>query len=243
MTLLVENIRTRIGATPVHKGVSVAVAEGEIVSILGSNGAGKTSFLRAVMGLLPLESGSMFLDKAEITLLPAHRRNQLGLAYVPEGRRIFASMTVRENLELGAYGLAPSQTELGLLLEQMYLRFPILREKKAFHGSTLSGGQQQMLAIGRALMSKPRLLLLDEPSLGLAPQMVLAVRDIILELGRLKQMSILLVEQNAGLALSVADRLYLMARGQIVEQGTSAELGNSETIRSLYLGDSESLKL
>ena len=237
--LRVEDMHTRIGATPVHNGISVTVGDGEIVAILGSNGAGKTSFLRAVIGLLPLASGSITFDGTKLSTLPPHRRNELGLAYVPEGRRIFASMTVRENLEIGAYGRAPSPADLSASVEEMFQRFPVLREKADADGATLSGGQQQMLAIGRSLMSKPRLLLLDEPSLGLAPQLVAGVRDAIRELGRQKQMSILLVEQNAGLALSVADRIYLMARGRIVEEGTPAELGSGETLRSLYLGHTE----
>ncbi len=237
--LRVENLRTRIGATPVHNGVSIAVEPGEVVAILGSNGAGKTSLLRAIIGLLPIASGSINLQGKEISGVPAHRRNEIGLAYVPEGRRIFASMTVRENLEIGAYGRAPNPADLAASVQEAFDRFPILREKADADGATLSGGQQQMLAIGRSLMSKPRLLLLDEPSLGLAPQMVATVRDTIRELGRQKQMSILLVEQNAGLALSVADRVYLMARGQIVDHGTPEELGSKDSLRSLYLGHAE----
>jgi branched-chain amino acid transport system ATP-binding protein len=234
--LSIENIHTRIGATPIHRGVSIQVDSGEVVAILGSNGAGKTSLLRATIGLLALASGKIMLDGDDISRLPAHLRNRRGLAYAPEGRRIFGSMTVRENLELGAYGLNPSPAAMNAAVESMYGRFPILREKATAPGSTLSGGQQQMLAIGRALMSRPRLLLLDEPSLGLAPQMVRGVHDTIRMVQREEEAAVLLVEQNAGLALAVADRVYLMARGQIVAHGTPSQLAEGDALHTLYLG-------
>ena len=237
--LSIDSIETRIGASPVHRGVSVDVANGEVVAILGSNGAGKTSLLRAVMGLLPLRAGRITLGGRDISKLPPHERNRRGLGYVPEGRRIFGSMTVRENLELGAYGADPSPTGMLASTREMFRRFPILEEKATAAGSVLSGGQQQMLAIARALMSNPKLLLLDEPSLGLAPQMVLAVRDTIRTLQREQSLSVLLVEQNAGLALSVADRVYLMARGTIVDVGTPDRLAESPALRALYLGHDE----
>ncbi len=237
--LSIDAIETRIGASPVHRGVSVDVGDGEVVAILGSNGAGKTSLLRAVMGLLPLRGGRIVLAGSDIGTLPPHERNRRGLGYVPEGRRIFGSMTVRENLELGAYGVDPAPAEMAASTSAMFARFPILEEKAAAAGSTLSGGQQQMLAIARALMSKPKLLLLDEPSLGLAPQMVLAVRDTIRTLQREHGLSVLLVEQNAGLALSVADRVYLMARGAIVDVGTPDRLAESPELRALYLGHAD----
>lgn len=237
--LSIENIHTRIGASPIHRGVTLEVRPGEVVAILGSNGAGKTTLLRAVMGLLPLVSGRIALDGADISGLAPHVRNARGLAFSPEGRRIFGPMTVRENLELGAYGINPNAGELASRVEEMFEQFPILREKAHADGSTLSGGQQQMLAIGRALMSRPRFLLLDEPSLGLAPQMVKAVHDTVRAVRDRGATSVLLVEQNAGLALSVADRLYLMARGEIVAQGTPAELAGSDALKAVYLGQAE----
>jgi branched-chain amino acid transport system ATP-binding protein len=235
MMLSIHNIHTRIGASPVHNDVSIKIRQGEVVVILGSNGAGKTSLLRATMGLLPLTSGKIVLDGEDITSLAAHRRNCKGLGYVPEGRRIFGPMTVRENLEIGAYGINPTRAQIEAGIESNYQRFPVLKEKADAGGGTLSGGQQQMLAIGRALMSSPKLLLLDEPSLGLAPQMVRVVHDTIHMLKR-EGMSVLLVEQNAGLALAVADRVYLMARGVIVAEGTPDELAGSDILTALYLG-------
>lgn len=237
MTLLVNSIRTRIGATPIHQGVSIAVAERETVAILGSNGAGKTSMLRAIMGLLPLSDGSIWLFGTDISRKAPHARNILGLGYVPEGRRVFAPMTVRENLELGAYGRALTGHALQASAEELYERFPVLRKKADALAGSLSGGEQQMLAIARAMMSQPRLLLLDEPSLGLAPQIVVSVRDVIRDLAEKTDTAVLLVEQNAGLALSVADRVYLMARGSIVDEGTPAQLQEGEALRTLYLGD------
>jgi len=237
--LSIKTIHTRIGASPIHRGVSIEVGPGEVVAILGSNGAGKTSLLRAVMGLLPLTSGAIGLDGQDISRLAPHARNLRGLAYAPEGRRIFGAMTVRENLELGAYGVDLSPAKMQGAIDKMYAKFPVLRERADADGSTLSGGQQQMLAIGRALMSSPRFLLLDEPSLGLAPQMVRVVHDTIHRLRQEQETAVLLVEQNAGLALSVADRVYLMTRGEIVAEGTPAELAGSESLRELYLGHVE----
>lgn len=237
--LSIENIHTRIGASLIHRGVSIEVGPGEVIAILGSNGAGKTSLLRAIVGLLPLASGRITLDGQDISKLPPHARNMRGLAFAPEGRRIFGAMTVRENLELGAYGVNLPPAKMQESIEKMYTKFPVLCEKADADGSTLSGGQQQMLAIGRALMSSPRFLLLDEPSLGLAPQMVRAVHDTIQLLRKDRQTAVLLVEQNAGLALSVADRVYLMTRGEIVAQGSPAELAGSDALRVLYLGHAE----
>lgn len=239
MALLVDDIHTRIGVTPVHRGVSITVAERETVAVLGSNGAGKTSLLRAIMGLLPLAVGSIVLLGSDISRASPHARNILGLGYVPEGRRVFATMTVKENLELGAYGRAPDISDMEDSIEEMFVQFPILREKSGAPAESLSGGQQQMLAIARALMSRPRVLLLDEPSLGLAPQIVLAVRDTIRHLAQKTQTAVLLVEQNSGLALSVADRVYLMSRGTIIDEGTPAHVERGDALRSLYLGDAE----
>jgi len=234
--LAVDDIHTRIAASPIHRGISIEVHQGEVVAILGSNGAGKTSLLRAIVGLLPLASGRISLGGEDISRMAPHERNVRGLGYAPEGRRIFGPMTVRENLELGSYGVNLKGLAMEQAVERMFSLFPILREKASDDGGTLSGGQQQMLAIGRALMSSPGFLLLDEPSLGLAPQMVRAVHDTIQRLREDKRTSVLLVEQNAGLALAVADRVYLMARGEIVAHGTCAELAGSDTLRALYLG-------
>lgn len=237
--LEVDHIRTRIGVTPVHHDVSVNVRRGEVVAILGSNGAGKTSLLRAAMGLLPLASGEIRFGGSPFGTAKPHARNRAGVAYVPEGRRIFGPMTVRENLEIGCYGMALSATETAARVADMFQRYPVLEEKAGAHGSTLSGGQQQMLAIARALMSRPQLLLLDEPSLGLAPKMVRGVHDTIHSLREEHEMSVLLVEQNAGLAMAVADRVYLMANGEIVSEGTPDELEGSDEVLALYLGHSE----
>lgn len=237
--LSIDNIHTRIGASPIHRGVSIEVGPGEVVAILGSNGAGKTSLLRAIVGLLPLASGRIALDGQDISKLAPHARNTRGLAFAPEGRRIFGAMSVRENLELGAYGVNLPPAKMQESLDRMYEKFPVLGEKADADGSTLSGGQQQMLAIGRALMSSPRFLLLDEPSLGLAPRMVRTVHDTIQLLRQARQTAVLLVEQNAGLALSVADRVFLMTRGEIVAQGSPSELAGSDALRVLYLGQAE----
>ncbi len=238
--LRIESIWTRIGATPVHRDVSVRVGHGEIVAILGSNGAGKTSLLRATMGLLPISAGEIAFDGVRLGSAKPHSRNRAGIGYVPEGRRIFGPMTVRENLEIGCYGAALSAADTAARVAEMYSRYPVLQQKADDPGGTLSGGQQQMLAIARALMSKPRLLLLDEPSLGLAPQMVRGVHDTIRSLKQDQEISVLLVEQNAGLALAVADRVYLMSGGEIVSEGTPEELEGSDDVLALYLGHGES---
>jgi branched-chain amino acid transport system ATP-binding protein len=237
--LRIDDIHTRIGASPIHRGVSLELKPGEVVAILGSNGAGKTSLLRAVMGLLPVASGRILLDDRDISRMQPHQRNILGLAFAPEGRRIFGVMSVRENLELGAYGVNLPPAGMHEAIERMYGLYPVLRDKALADGSTLSGGQQQMLAIARALMSSPRFLLLDEPSLGLAPQMVRGVHDTVQLLRRDQRTAVLLVEQNAGLALSVADRVYLMRRGEIVAHGTPRQLADSDVLGALYLGDAE----
>jgi branched-chain amino acid transport system ATP-binding protein len=233
--LSIENIHTRIGASPVHRGVSIEIGAGEVVAILGSNGAGKTSLLRATIGLLPLVSGRIMFDGQDLSRLPPHVRNRRGLAYAPEGRRIFGPMTVRENLELGAYGLNPSKAELDAGVQAMYGRFAILKEKAADAGSTLSGGQQQMLAIGRALMSRPRLLLLDEPSLGLAPSIVLDMFNVIREI-HADGMAILLVEQNITMAMEAAQRAAIIEEGRIAAMGTPQELLARPELRRVYLG-------
>jgi branched-chain amino acid transport system ATP-binding protein len=224
----VEGIHTYYGESHVLHGVSLRVAAGEAVALLGRNGAGKTTLIRSVMGFTPPREGRVLLEGEPIERWPAHRIARRGLALVPQGRRIFAPLTVKENLLLGA------RAE-GWTLERVLALFPRLRERAAQTGGTLSGGEQQMLAIGRALLTNGRVLLLDEPSEGLAP---LVVREIGRTLVRLKaeRLSILLVEQNYHLALRIADRVYVMSKGQIVYEGTPAALQDNEEVKRRYLG-------
>lgn len=236
--LEIRGLETRIGATPVHHGVDVTVGAGEAVTVLGSNGAGKTTLLRAVMGLLRPTRGAILVDGVDITAARVHERAGLGIAYVPEGRRIFADLTVRENLGVGGHARRRSAADEDRRVAEIFAVFPALADKARQLGGELSGGQQQMLAIGRALMADPRVLLLDEPSLGLAPMLVADVRDVLLDIRRRSGTAILIVEQNAGLAFAVAERAYLMARGEIVASGSASELEGSDLVRELYLGAS-----
>lgn len=226
--LQVEGIHTYYGDSHVLHGVSLRVAAGEAVALLGRNGAGKTTLIRSIMGFTPPREGRILLEGEPIERWPAHRIARRGLALVPQGRRIFAPLTVRENLLLGARGD-------GWTLARVLDLFPRLRERAGQAGGTLSGGEQQMLAVGRALLTNGRVLLLDEPSEGLAP---LIVREIGRILARLKEerLSILLVEQNYHLALRIADRVYVMSKGQIVYEGTPATLGTNEEVKRRYLG-------
>lgn len=226
--LEVEGIHTYYGESHILHGVSLRVEVGEAVALLGRNGAGKTTLIRSVAGFTPPRAGRVCLDGEAIEAWPAHRIARRGLALVPQGRRIFAPLTVRENLLLGARGHAWT-------LERVYDLFPRLRERAEQWGGTLSGGEQQMLAIGRALMSNPGLLLLDEPTEGLAPLLVLEVGRVIKALKR-EGLSILLVEQNLPLALSVADRTHILSRGQIVHSARPQELLANEEVKSRYLG-------
>jgi len=233
MLLQVDNINVYYGAIHAIKGISFHVDEGEIVTLIGANGAGKTTTLNTVSGLLRSKTGDIkFLDKS-ITHIPAHAVVTEGLALVPEGRRIFLQMTVEENLEMGAF--SRGKGEIAAALEQVYALFPRLQERRRQIGGTLSGGEQQMLAMGRALMSKPKLMMLDEPSMGLAPILVEQVFDIIRSLHRAGT-TILLVEQNAQMALSIADRAYVLENGQISLSGTGKELSQSEKVQKAYLG-------
>jgi branched-chain amino acid transport system ATP-binding protein len=224
----VSGIHTYYGDSHVLHGVSLRVEPGEAVALLGRNGAGKTTVIRSIVGFTPPRQGRVVLDGEAVQGWPAHRIARRGIALVPQGRRIFAPLTVRENLDLGA-------RSSGWTLERVFELFPRLRERQAQSGGTLSGGEQQMLAIARALLTNGRLLLLDEPSEGLAP---LIVREIGRVLGALKseRLSILLVEQNYHLALRVADRVYVMSKGQIVYEGTPVALGADEDIKRRYLG-------
>ena len=232
--LSVQNIDVYYGAIHALKGISIDVTEGEIVTLIGANGAGKSTTLRTISGLLKPKSGKIIYEGKEIAGLPAQQIVGLGLSQVPEGRWIFANMTVMENLELGAY-LRKDKENLAGDLKNVFAKFPRLEERKAQVAGTLSGGEQQMLAMGRALMSRPRLLLLDEPSMGLAPLLVKEIFAIIKEINE-GGTTILLVEQNANMALSIADRAYVLETGRIILSGSAKELAASEEVRKAYLG-------
>ena len=231
--LKVDNINVYYGAIHAIKGISFEVYEGEIVTLIGANGAGKSTTLQTVSGLLRSRTGSIEFNGENISHVPAHKLVYKGLAQVPEGRRIFLQMSVEENLEMGAF----TQKNAGIDadLESVYEQFPRLHERKKQIAGTLSGGEQQMLAMGRALMSHPKLLMLDEPSMGLAPILVEQIFDIIRQLHK-NGTTILLVEQNAQMALSVADRAYVLETGKITLSGTGKELAESDEVRKAYLG-------
>ncbi|AEA33028.1 ABC transporter ATP-binding protein [Hippea maritima] len=230
--LVVENLVVSYGSIEAVKGISFEVDKGELVTILGANGAGKTTTLRTISGLLKAKSGSIRYKGLELTSMPAHKIVGLGISQSPEGRRVFGTLTVEENIKLGAYTKAKINTST---LEWIYELFPRLKERKNQLAGTLSGGEQQMLAIGRALMSEPEVLLLDEPSLGLAPVLVKAIFETIKQIKE-EGTTILLVEQNAKAALKLADRGYVLEVGKIVMEGTSEELMNSPKIQEAYLG-------
>ena len=233
MMLSVKDLNVYYGPIHAVKGVSFDVKQGEIVTLIGANGAGKSTILKTVSGLLKPKGGEVdFMDKKFSGTAP-HKIVELGIAHVPEGRRIFTKMTVEENLEMGAF-TAPS-TSVEESKEQVFQRFPRLKERRKQTAGTRSGGEQQMLAMGRALMSKPSLMMLDEPSMGLAPILVEQVFDIIRELHEAGT-TILLVEQNAQMALSIADRAYVLETGKISLSGTGRELAESESVRKAYLG-------
>ncbi|MGL4963290.1 MAG: ABC transporter ATP-binding protein [Inquilinus sp.] len=236
MTLLeVSGVTTGYGPTTVNRNVSLALGAGEIATILGPNGAGKTTLLRMIAGLVKPRGGSVVFDGRDVTGQPPDVMAKQGVVLVPEGRRIFADMSVEENLRLGAYARR-DQAAVDADVRLMEAFFPILAAKRRDKGGSLSGGQQQMLAIARGLMARPRVLLLDEPSLGLSPLMVKEIKAIILAIGERFGASILLVEQNAGLALGVATHGYLMQQGRVVASGPIAELRNADLMRDLYLG-------
>jgi len=233
MLLDVNNINVYYGAIHAIKGVSFYVDKGEIVTLIGANGAGKSTTLKTVSGLLRSRTGSIVFEGNDISGVAAHKLVSHGLAQVPEGRRIFLQMTVEENLEMGAFTQPNANTADAL--ERVYEQFPRLKERRRQIGGTLSGGEQQMLAMGRALMSQPKLLMLDEPSMGLAPILVQQIFDIISSLHKAGT-TILLVEQNAQMALSVADRAYVLETGKITLSGTGAELARSPEVKKAYLG-------
>jgi len=231
--LSVEDLRSGYGRIEALHGVSIDVAAGEIVSLLGANGAGKTTLLRAISGVQPISGGRIRFEGRELDGLPAHRRVALGIAQVPEGRQVFAPLSVEDNLKLGAW--TRRDASLAAELAMMYELFPLLAARRHASAGMLSGGEQQMLAISRALMAKPRLLLLDEPSMGLAPMLVEQILDTV---RRLKQtgLTVLLVEQNARAALAVADRGYVVETGRIVASGRAVELLANERVQAAYLG-------
>jgi branched-chain amino acid transport system ATP-binding protein len=233
--LAVSEIITGYGPTIVNRGVSLTLAKGEIVTILGPNGAGKSTLLKAIAGLAKPRAGCIRFDDSDVTGLSADVMATRGVVLVPEGRKIFVDMTVEENLRLGAYSRRDYDA-VEADFETMLAFFPILAKKRRDKGGSLSGGQQQMLAIARGLMTRPRVLLLDEPSLGLSPLLVKEIKAIILNIGDRFGASVLLVEQNAGLALSVASRGYLMQNGRIVVSGPISELRDMALMRDLYLG-------
>ena len=232
--LEVKDINVYYGAIHAIKGISLSVEEGEIVTLIGANGAGKSTTLRTISGLLKPKTGEInFLNK-NIAGMPAHKIVHEGISQVPEGRRIFAEMTVLENLELGAF-TRTDKDEIQNDFKMVFGRFPRLEERKAQLAGTLSGGEQQMLAMGRALMSRPKLLLMDEPSMGLAPLLIREIFNIIVDINKTGT-TILLVEQNANMALSVASRAYVLETGRITISGDAKELAASEEIRKAYLG-------
>ncbi len=231
--LSVENLHVYYGSIHAIKGISFDVEEGEIVTLIGANGAGKSTTLNTVSGLIKPREGKITFEGQDITALPAHKLLKHGVAMCPEGRRIFLQMSVQENLDMG--GFTRSAAENAEVLEAIFEQFPRLKERRRQVAGTLSGGEQQMLAMGRAIMSRPRLLMLDEPSMGLSPILVELIFDIIKELND-RGTTILLVEQNAQAALSIADRAYVLETGKISMQGDATELLHDERVRMAYLG-------
>jgi branched-chain amino acid transport system ATP-binding protein len=236
LLLTVENLCVEYGAVQALRDVSFRIGKGEIVSLIGANGAGKSTTLRALSGLVRPASGGIFHEGRPVSGLPPHRIARLGIAHVPEGRGVFANMTVRENLEMGAYTRA-SRAEVEESFERVFGLFPRLSERASQPAGTLSGGEQQMLAIGRAMVQRPDLLLLDEPSMGLSPLLVNEIFRLVAEINRAGT-TILLVEQNANMALSVANRAYVLETGRIVLSGSAEELREDPKVREAYLGES-----
>ena len=235
MLLTLQDVHVHYGKVEALKGVSLEVAEGEIVTLIGANGAGKTTTLKTVSGVRPVTSGSIRFEGRDLASVPAHHRVTLGISQAPEGRRIFPGMTVLENLEMGAYGRKAKRDGLGADLERVFGLFPRLAERRSQAGGTMSGGEQQMLAIGRALMARPRVLLLDEPSMGLAPRLVTQIFGVLTEINE-QGTTILLVEQNAAQALQRAHRAYVLETGRVVRAAAAADLLGDESVRAAYLG-------
>lgn len=235
MRLEINNLRVHYGKIEAIKGVSVTVNEGEIVTLIGANGAGKTTILKTISGLRPVSTGDIMFNDQLINKIPAHERVTLGISQVPEGRGIFPGMTVMENLEMGKYFRKNRKAEMDEDLDRIFTLFPRLKERIGQAGGTLSGGEQQMLAMGRAMMSRPKVLLLDEPSMGLAPQMIANIFRIINEINN-QGVTILLVEQNAQQALQLADRGYVLETGNVVKEAKASDLLHDPAVREAYLG-------
>ena len=235
MNLQINDLHVFYGKIEAIKGISITVNQGEIVTLIGANGAGKTTMLKTVSGLRPVGGGSIIFDGQDISKVSAHERVELGISQAPEGRGIFPGMTVLENLEIGKYFRKNRKAEMNEDLENVYTLFPRLKERSGQAGGTLSGGEQQMLAIGRALMARPKLLLLDEPSMGLAPMMIQNIFRIITEINSTGT-TILLVEQNAQQALQRAHRAYVLETGKVVKEAKASDLLNDPAVRAAYLG-------
>jgi len=233
--LKIDGLNVNYGAIHALHDISIHVKAGEIVTLIGANGAGKTSILRAISGLIPIKSGEVIFEGKPIHNTDAYKLSKLGIAHVPEGRRIFANMSVMENLELGAY-TRKDKSNIAKDYDMVFEKFPRLKERIKQMAGTLSGGEQQMLAMGRALMVRPRILLLDEPSMGLAPLVVRNIFSIIQEINK-SGTTILLVEQNAHMALSIANKAYVLETGKIVLEGNAKELLSNDSVRSAYLGE------
>ncbi len=233
--LEVKDLEVYYGMIQAIKGISFTVNEGEVIALIGANGAGKTTILQTITGMIPAKRGSILFDGVEITKVAGHKIVPMGMAHVPEGRRVFSQLSVLDNLKLGAY-CRKDKNEVEETLEKVYQRFPRLKERRKQIAGTLSGGEQQMLAMGRALMSKPRLILMDEPSMGLSPIFVSEIFDIVREISE-SGTTVLLVEQNAKKALAIADRAYVLETGNIVLEGAADVLLNDESVKKAYLGE------
>ncbi len=233
--LEVKDLQVYYGVIQALKGVSFEVNQGEVIALIGANGAGKTTTLHTLTGLLPAKQGSIIFEGVDITKVPAHKIVEMGIAHVPEGRRVFSQLSVYENLKMGAY-TRKDKKEIAENLENVYKRFPRLEERKNQRAGTLSGGEQQMLAMGRALMSNPKMIVMDEPSMGLSPIFVNEIFDIIEKVSA-SGTTVLLVEQNAKKALSIADRAYVLETGKIVLSGDAKKLMNDDSIKKAYLGE------
>lgn len=233
--LEIKDLEVYYGMIQAIKGVSFDVNEGEVIALIGANGAGKTTILHTITGLINAQKGSVWFEGKDITKVPAHKIVSMGMAHVPEGRRVFANLTVLQNLKMGAY-TRKDKTEIEQTLDSIYKRFPRLMERQNQLAGTLSGGEQQMLAMGRALMSHPKIILMDEPSMGLSPIFVNEIFDIIKSVSA-SGTTVLLVEQNAKKALSIADRSYVLETGKIVLSGEASDLLNNDSIKKAYLGE------
>lgn len=233
--LEIKDLEVYYGVIQAIKGISFQVNEGEVIALIGANGAGKTTTLHAITGLVPVKSGEILFEGKNVAKIPGHKIVSMGMAHVPEGRRVFAQLSVYQNLKMGAY-TRKDKDEIARNLEMVYKRVPRLKERRNQMAGTLSGGEQQMLAMGRALMSQPKIILMDEPSMGLSPIFVNEIFDIIKEVSAAGT-TVLLVEQNAKKALSIADRAYVLETGKITLQGDANELMNDESVKKAYLGE------